>query len=98
MEQFERIRRDRRVEGLSIRALAKRHKVHRRTVREALASATPPARKTPERERPVFGPYEPIVQESLSRVVDEKSHSGGDGPVFGVSAGCCDRRRVTPLL
>ncbi len=62
MEQFERIRRDRRVEGLSIRALAKRHKVHRRTVREALASATPPARKTSERERPVFGPYEPIVR------------------------------------
>ena len=36
--------------------------------------------------------------ESSSRVVDEESHSGGDGPVFGVSAGCCDRRRVTPLL
>lgn len=39
---FEQIRRDSRVEGLSVRALAKRHRVHRRTVRQALASATPP--------------------------------------------------------
>ena len=34
---FEQIRRDSRVEGLSVRALAKRHRVHRRTVRQALA-------------------------------------------------------------
>jgi transposase len=39
---FEQIRRDSRVEGLSVRALAKRHRVHRRTVRQALTSATPP--------------------------------------------------------
>jgi hypothetical protein len=39
---FEQIRRDARVEGLSVRALAKRHRVHRRTVRQALASAVPP--------------------------------------------------------
>ena len=46
VEQFERIRRDARDEGLSIRALAERHKVHRRTVRAALADAVPPPRKT----------------------------------------------------
>jgi DNA-directed RNA polymerase specialized sigma24 family protein len=45
VELFERIRRDRRVEGWSIRELATRHGVHRRTVREALASALPPPRK-----------------------------------------------------
>ncbi len=39
---FEQIRRDSRVEGLSVRALAQRYKVHRRTVRQALASAVPP--------------------------------------------------------
>jgi hypothetical protein len=39
VELFEQIRRDRRVEGLSIRELAERHRVHRRTVRQALASA-----------------------------------------------------------
>jgi len=44
---FEQIRRDSRVEGLSVRALAKRHRVHRRTVRQALASAMPPECRLP---------------------------------------------------
>lgn len=56
MEQFERIRRDRRDEGLSIRELARRHRVHRRTVRQALADAVPPARKAPVRTAPVLVP------------------------------------------
>ena len=43
VEVFEQIRRDRRIDGLSIRELANRHGVHRRTVRQALASAVPPA-------------------------------------------------------
>jgi transposase len=49
VELFERIRRDSRLEGLSIRGLARRHGVHRRLVREALASAVPAERKTPRR-------------------------------------------------
>ena len=65
MEQFELIRRDARDEGLSIRALAEKHKVHRRTVRQALADSTPPARKTPEREAPVLGPHVEVVREWL---------------------------------
>ncbi len=65
-EQFERIRRDHRVEGLSIRALARRHKVHRRTVRDALASAIPPPRKAVERGHGVFGPYEALVCQWLT--------------------------------
>lgn len=40
VELYERIRKDNR-EGLSVRALAAKHHVHRRSVREALASATP---------------------------------------------------------
>jgi DNA-binding transcriptional regulator YhcF (GntR family) len=44
MEIFEQIRRDRRLEGVSIRELAERHRVHRRTVRQALVSAVPPPR------------------------------------------------------
>ena len=52
VELFARIRRDARVEGLSIRALAKRHGVRRATVRQALSQAEPPPRKTPVRVAP----------------------------------------------
>lgn len=67
MEQFERIRRDARDEGLSIRALADKHKVHRRTVRAALADAVPPPRKAPERVAPVLGPHEARVRAWLTK-------------------------------
>jgi hypothetical protein len=43
VEQFAAIRRDHRVDGLSIRALADKHGVHRRTVRQAQAVAKPTA-------------------------------------------------------
>ena len=58
---FEQIRRADRDEGLSIRELARRFGVHRRTVRQALESAVPPARKVPERESPALGPYLGII-------------------------------------
>jgi transposase len=62
VEQYEVIRRQHRDEGLGIRELARRHRVHRRTVRLALANAVPPERKTPERVAPVLGSYESIVR------------------------------------
>jgi len=62
VEQFERIRRDKREEGLSVRALSRRHKVHRRTVRQALASALPPPRAVPTRSAPVLGPWKPLIR------------------------------------
>ena len=62
VELFEQIRRDWRAGGSSIRELADRHHVHRRTVRQALASAVPPPRKAyPERPRPAIGPYAAII-------------------------------------
>lgn len=62
VELFEQIRRDRRVGGLSIRELTERHRVHRRTVRQALASAVPPARKVyGRRSRPATDPYVEVV-------------------------------------
>lgn len=47
VELFARIRRDARVKGLSIRCLAREYRVSRRTVRQALAAAEPPERRTP---------------------------------------------------
>src|SRR5436190_9115407 len=62
VELFEQIRRDCEREGLSIRELARRHGVHRRAVRQALASPLPPPRKTPERRpAPKLGPYRPLI-------------------------------------
>jgi transposase len=66
VELYERIRRDHRDDGLGVRALARRHRVHRRTVREALASATPPERKVAERSSPALGPYEGLIREWLT--------------------------------
>jgi len=63
---FERIRRDSRDEGLSIRALADKYEVHRRTVRQALAAATPPERKVPVRQSPVLGQHELQVRTWLT--------------------------------
>ena len=45
VDLFAAIRRDARVEQLSIRALADKYNVHRRTVREALESPWPQPRK-----------------------------------------------------
>src|SRR6266516_165461 len=70
VELFEQIRRDRRLEQLSIRELAERHGVHRRTVRQALAAASPPPRKTyPPRRRPAIDPYVTVIDGWL---IDDK--------------------------
>src|SRR5260370_15393164 len=56
------VRKRRRVEGSSIRELADRHHVHRRTVRQALDSAVPPPRKSyPQRPRPAIDVYAAVI-------------------------------------
>lgn len=66
VERFEQIRRDARVEALSIRALAERHSVHCRTVRQALTAATPPAREVPTRAEPRLGPWKAQIEVCLA--------------------------------
>jgi transposase len=66
VEQFEQIGRDRAREGLSIRALAARHGVHRRAVRQALASPLPPLKRVPVgRPAPKLGPYRALIDSWL---------------------------------
>jgi transposase len=72
VELFESIRRDWRVGGLSIRALAQRYGVHRRTIRQALDNADPLPRKTPVRRSPRL--------ESLKKLIDEMLQVDLDAP------------------
>ena len=65
MELFEDIRRARREEGVSIRELARRHHVHRRTVRQALRSALPPPRKPASPSAPRLGAHRATIREWL---------------------------------
>ena len=62
VELFEKIRRDRRLDDVSIRELADRHGTHRRTVRQALEDAVPPPRKAyPERPRPAIDEWTTVI-------------------------------------
>jgi transposase len=62
VELFEQIRRTRRLEpGVSVRELARRFSTHRRTVREALSSATPRPRKPVSRPSLVLDRFKPII-------------------------------------
>jgi hypothetical protein len=64
------IRRDFRADGLSIRALPDKHAVHRRTVRQSLASAVPPPRKTPQRIAPRLEPFKSAIDAMLRSDLD----------------------------
>lgn len=61
MKLYEQVRRAHEREQLSVRELARRFRVHRRDVRQALASAVPPERKVPERLAPVLDQWKPTI-------------------------------------
>lgn len=70
VEIFARIRRDARVQGWSIRRLAREHRVFRRTVRLALAAAEPPARRVPARSAPKLDRFRVLIDEMLIADLD----------------------------
>lgn len=71
VELFERIRRDRRLDPeVSVRTLAERYRVHRRTVREALERAVPKQRRKPPPRRsklePAYGWIDDMLRADLA--------------------------------
>jgi len=58
---YEQIRRSHERDGLSVRELARRFHVHRRDVRQALASAVPPDRRVSERPAPALDRWKPTI-------------------------------------
>jgi hypothetical protein len=82
VELFASIRRDARVEGTSIRELARKHHVARKTVRKALISPLPPERKTPERSSPRLDPFNAAIDAMLieDTAAPRKQRHGPKGP------------------
>jgi transposase len=70
VDLFARIRDDRRLLGLWIRELAGKYGVHRRLVREALASPVPAPRKRPSRESPVLDAVAGLIDGMLREDLD----------------------------
>ncbi len=72
MELYEQIRREYEHGAGTIKGVAKKLGIHRRMVREALASAMPRERKIPERDRPKPAAAVPFIDAILE--ADRKAH------------------------
>jgi hypothetical protein len=87
VELFEKITRDRRLDDLSIRELADRHGMHRRTVRQALDDALPPPRKVyPARPRPAIDEWATVAYNRAAPECSSKRGRDAPPPLFGGSS------------
>src|SRR5579871_2350694 len=78
VELFETIRREYEFGCGTVQGTARKLGIHRRLVREALASAIPAPRKVPERKRPVIGPLGDFIEAILDgdkRVPRKQRHT-----------------------
>ena len=78
VELYEQIRREYEHGGGTIRGIARKLGIHRRMVREAVVSAVPVKRKTPERERPKLEPaiaFVDAVLEADKRAPRKQRHT-----------------------
>ncbi len=66
MELFEELRRELTYGVGTVRGVARKFHVHRRVVRQALASAVPPDRKVPERPAPALDPVRQYIEDILT--------------------------------
>ena len=67
VELFAAIRFDWQRNQMPIRALARKYDVHRRTVRQAIASPVPPGRKVPERRAVVLDGVRGLIDGLVNR-------------------------------
>ncbi|WP_424535550.1 hypothetical protein ACOZ38_36520 [Sphaerisporangium viridialbum] len=70
VELFAALRRDSRIEKLSIHELSPRHGVHRRLVRETLSSPWPAPRKPGPQRASVLDPYKHLINAILRTNLD----------------------------